>query len=711
MNVHQIDDISDYVRYLQESEHEASILFKELLIGVTNFFRDPEAFGALKNKVLLETLRGKPDDYTLRVWVPGCSSGEEAYSIAILLHECMEELKRHFNVQIFATDIDEDAIDIARAGLYQGSIVADVGAERLKRHFTKEEDGQYRIKKSIREMLVFAPQNIIKHPPFTKLDLLSCRNLLIYLGPELQKKLLPIFYYSLLPDGILFLGSSETIGQATDLFRMLDRKSKIFGCKPTGADPPMLVFPTALAADVEIEPPVSDTVQKAEELSALQLVETILEQSDTPPCAIIDDAGNIVYVHGHTGRYLEPAQGRVSVNIVEMARPGLKAELAAVIRRANLSNQEVSEGGLKVKHNGGHLFLDLTVKPILEQSAMRGLLMVVFQEVTAPSKTEPAKPRRATPGMKGKTVEELEEELQYTRESLQTTIEEAETANEELKSTNEELQSTNEELQSTNEEMETSKEELQSLNEESATVNAELQSRIDELSQANDDMRNLLDSTEIATIFLDVELCIRRFTPRATEIIPLAGTDSGRPIKHFATNLIDADLARNAEGVLDDLIVREIEVKSAADRIYILRTRPYRTVNNVIDGVVMTFEDITERKKAENEIRDVAAFPLENPNPVLRIRRDGALLFANPASEFLRRTWGCEVGGHVPEEWRLRVEDALQANTLRRIDIEHRDCLLSLEIVPVTGKDCANVYGSDITRLEQAGRRQGASSS
>jgi two-component system CheB/CheR fusion protein len=711
MNVHQIDDISDYVRYLEESEREASILFKELLIGVTNFFRDPEAFGALENKVLLETLRGRPDDHTLRVWVPGCSSGEEAYSIAILLHECMEKLKRHFNVQIFGTDIDEDAINIARAGLYPGSIVADVGAERLKRHFTKEDDGQYRIKKSVREMLVFAPQNIIKDPPFTKLDLLSCRNLLIYLGPELQKKLLPIFYYSLLPDGVLFLGSSETIGQATDLFGMLDKKSKIFRCKPTGAAHPMLVFPTALATDVEIEPQRSDAVQKAEELSALQLVETILKQSDTPPCAIIDDTGSIIYVHGHTGRYLEPAQGRVSVNIVEMARPGLKAELAAVIRRVNLRNREVTEGGLKVQYNGGHLFLNLTVKPILEQTAMQGLMMVVFEEVTAPSKAEPAKPRRAAPGRKGKTVEELEEELQYTRESLQTTIEEAETANEELKSTNEELQSTNEELQSTNEEMETSKEELQSLNEESATVNAELQSRIDELSKANDDMKNLLDSTEIATIFLDDELCIRRFTPRATEIIPLAGTDLGRPIKHFATNLVDTDLAWNAEGVLDDLIVREIEVKSTADRVYILRIRPYRTVTNVIDGVVLTFEDVTERKQSEDEVRDVAAFPLENPNPVLRIGGDGALLFANPASELLRHAWGCDVGGHVPEEWRKRVEDALQANTLRRIDIEHGDRLLSLEIVPVAGRNCANVYGSDITRLKQARRQQDAARS
>ena len=609
MSVHQIDDISDYVRYLQESDREAGILFKELLIGVTNFFRDPEEFETLRTKVLPKLLGDKPEDYTIRVWCPGCSSGEEAYSLAILLHECMERMGRHFHVQIFGTDIDADAIDVARAGLYPQSILTDVGAERMRRYFSKEDDGQYRVKKQIREMLVFAPQNMIKDPPFTKLDLLSCRNLLIYLGPELQKKLLPVFHYSLRPGGILFLGSSETIGQSTDLFASMYKKSKIFRRKPSSeATHPVLDFPTMPANHDAHGLEIPETVQKAEELSALQLLETILRQSNTPPCAIVNDACNVVFIHGRTGRFLEPAEGKASVNIVEMARPGLKAELLAAIRQVSIHKQEVAHRGLRVQYNGGQLFVNLTVKPILEKLSMRGLTMVVFEETEAPTQAEKRKPKRAAIRRRGKSVEEIERELHYSKESLQTTIEELETSNEELKSTNEELQSTNEELQSTNEELETSKEELQSLNEESATVNAELQARIDELSKANDDMKNLLDSTEIATLFLDTDLRVRRFTPKATEIIPLTAGDAGRPIGHLACSLMDADLEKFGRQVLDDLAVRENEVQSKDGLHYIMRVRPYRTTANVIEGVVVTFENITRRKHLEEELRRAKLF-------------------------------------------------------------------------------------------------------
>ena len=604
MNIHQIDSISDYVRYLHESDREAGILFKELLIGVTSFFRDPEAFEALQTQALPQLLGDKPDDEAVRVWVPGCSSGEEAYSVAILLHEYMEQIGRHFHVQIFGTDIDEDAIDTSRAGLYPESIAVDVGPERIKRFFVKEEDGQYRVKKQIREMLVFAPQNVIKDPPFTKLDLLCCRNLLIYLGTELQRKLLPIFHYSLKPDGILFLGSSETIGQATDLFTSIQRKWKIYRRRPSAtATHPVLHVPVAPTTSETQEREVLETVQRAEELSALQLVETILQQSDTPPCAIINDASNVIYIHGRTGRFLEPAEGKASMNIVEMARSGLKAELATAIRQVATHKQEVTYRGLRVQYNSGQLFLNLTVKPILEQIAMRGLMMVVFDETEAPTKAEQRVTKQSSTKRKGKRPEEIERELQHTRESLQTTIEELETSNEELKSTNEELQSTNEELQSTNEELETSKEELQSLNEESATVNAELQARIDELSTTNDDMKNLLDATEIATIFLDTDLRVRRFTPKATEIVPLTAADSGRPIKHLASTLRNTDLSKCGQRVLRDLAVREAEVESEDERSFIMRVRPYRTVGNVIDGVVITFDETTQRKKLERQVR------------------------------------------------------------------------------------------------------------
>jgi two-component system, chemotaxis family, CheB/CheR fusion protein len=604
MHVHQIDTVKDYVLYLQKSAVELDILFKELLIGVTSFFRDVQAYEKLREN-LQELLGEKPEGYTLRAWVAGCSSGEEAYSIAILLREVMEDLGRRLSVQIFSTDIDVDAVNAARAGIFPASIAADVSKARLKRWFSRE-DNHYRVKKSIREMLVFAVQSIIKDPPFTRLDLLCCRNLLIYLGPELQKRLISIFHYSLKPDGILFLGSSETIGQANELFDVLDKKGKIYRRKPASVvGRPLLSFPAIPAIAENGGPALPETIRKAEELSAFQLVETILRQVDAPPCVIIDEANNIVYLHGRTGRYLEPVIGKVSVNILEMARPGLKMDLAAAIRGAATNKQEYVRNGVVIEQNGGHLTIDLTVKPVLEHSALRGLMMVIFKEKAPPAKKE-SSPTQARGRKKNSAVESLEQELRYTRENLQTTIEELETSNEELetsneelKSANEELQSTNEELQSTNEELETSKEELQSLNEEAATVNAELQSRLDELSTINDDMKNLLDNTHIATIFLNLDLCVRRFTPKAVDIIPLAPIDSGRPIRHFAPNLIDTDLAADAHDVLQDLGMKEKEVRSKDGAVYRMRVRPYRTVNNVIDGVVITFEDITALKETE----------------------------------------------------------------------------------------------------------------
>ncbi|MCL7487697.1 MAG: PAS domain-containing protein [Desulfobulbaceae bacterium] len=597
MHVHQIDTVKDYILYLQKSAVELDILFKELLIGVTSFFRDPHAFDKLREN-LLELLGEKPEGYTMRVWVSGCSSGEEAYSIAILLQEVMEDLGHRFNVQIFGTDIDADAVNAARAGIFPASIAADVSAARLKRWFSKE-DNHYRVKKTIREMLVFAVQSIIKDPPFTRLDLLCCRNLLIYLGPELQKKLIPVFHYSLKPDGLLFLGSSESIGQAHELFAILDKKGKIYRRKPASAvGRPVLSFPAAPEIAERGGQAQPESIRKAEELSAFQMVETILRQIDAPPCVIIDEANNIVYLHGRTGRYLEPAIGKVSVNILEMARPGLKMDLAAAIRSAATNKQECVRKGVAIEQNGGHLTIDLTVKPVREHSALRGLMMVIFKEKTPPAKKESSS-TQARGRKKNSVVETLEQELRHTRENLQTTIEELETSNEELKSANEELQSTNEELQSTNEELETSKEELQSLNEEAATVNAELQSRLDELSTTNDDMKNLLDNTHIATIFLDLDLGVRRFTPKAVDIIPLAAIDSGRPISHFATALIDTDLAEDAHDVLQDLGMKEKEVRSKDGAVYRMRVRPYRTVNNVIDGVVITFEDITALKETE----------------------------------------------------------------------------------------------------------------
>ncbi|NLF30413.1 MAG: PAS domain-containing protein, partial [Planctomycetes bacterium] len=705
MAVHQVETIEDYVRYLQRNEGEINVLFKELLINVTTFFRDGEAFEALRHKVLMPMVRDKPEDATLRVWVPACSSGEEAYSLAMEIQECMEEADRRLNVQVFGTDIDADAIQIARGGLYPPSIAADVDDSRLRRFFTREDDGKFRIKKHIREMVVFAPQNVVKAPPFTKLDLLSCRNLLIYLGSELQKKLLPIFHYSLKPEGILFLGPSETIGQATDLFAMVDKKWKIYRCKAAPAAHPTLEFPTGLAAaEQEAEPPQGPHL--SEESHALHMVESILRQSDAPPCAVVDEAGEVLYVHGRTGRYLEPPQGRFSGNVLEMARPGLKAQLAEALRRAAVHKQPVVKGGLRVEHNGGALTLDLTVKPLVDRPELRGLILVIFREARRRGEAEAAEAAESneSPPAGHNDTQALAQELQHTREDLQTTIEELETSNEELKSTNEELQSANEELQSTNEELETSKEELQSLNEEAATINAELQARIDELSKANDDMKNLLDSTDIATLFLDAELRVRRFTPRATDLIPLTGGDIGRPLKHFATTLADVNLGEQARRVLEDLAMREVEVHASTGHTYALRTRPYRTLSNRIDGVVMTFQDITERKKSEVTLAHMAALVAQDPNPILRIRRDGTILYANDAAASLLKAWGCDVGGRAPDTWRQHVEQSVSSGQGRRMDVEHDGRNLAIEIVPVAENDHANLYATDTARLAQAAK-------
>lgn len=601
MDVHRLDHISNYVRYLQGNPQEVQTLFKELLIGVTQFFRDPEAFQILKEKILPGYLMGKPDNDSIRVWVPGCSSGEEAYSVAMIMSECVEALARPLNVQIFATDIDADAIAMARIGIYPESITADVNADRLRRFFLKE-DSTYRVKKNVREMLVFAPHNIIKDPPFTKLDLICCRNLLIYLESVLQKKLLPLFHYSLKPKGILFLGSSETIGGFVDLFTPVDRKWKIFTRKDSAsAGRKILEFPPMPPA--EKAPEIHRS--KGRETGIRRLAEGFLTKTYAPPSVLINEDGDIQYVHGRTGKYLELAPGEAKFNILDMAREGLRGELSRAIRKAIAGKQDVACKGVSVRSNGDVQSVDLFVKPVREREAPAGLLMVMFEDVGSSGKAMEAKTKGRSKNKPEKRLEVVEQELQYTKESLQSTIEEMETINEALSATNEELQSTNEELQSANEELETSKEEQQSLNEELVTVNTELQSKVDELSSVNDDMRNLLDSNEIPTIFLDSELRIKRFTSHATKVVHLIQSDIGRPISHVVSNLKYGNLAEDAEEVLRKPGLKELEVEGKDGRWYLMRILPYRTIDNAIDGVVISFLDIYDRKTAADKIESL----------------------------------------------------------------------------------------------------------
>ena len=617
MHIHQIDTINEYVRYLQQSDLEPSILFKEMLIGVTSFFRDSEPFELLRTKHLPELLKEKPDGYPVRIWVPACSTGEEAYSIAMVLAECMADTGRSLPVQIFGTDLDEEAIAKARGGTYPTSIAADVSLERLRKFFTRE-DHHYKIKKKVREMVIFAPQNIIKDAPFTKLDMLCCRNLLIYFNAELQKKMLPLFHYGLKEDGVLFLGSSESIGTATDLFAMKDKKWKIYKRLPNArARHPMPQFPTAGPV---AEPGVArratkaaDTSSPAKDVNTLKLLTTMLGQSGMPPCVVVNEAGDIIYIHGRTGRFLEPAEGEAGINnVLEMARPGLKGKLAGAIRQTAGDRRETVVKDVRVRSDGASMAVNLIVRPLPDYQAGRhGMMLIIFEEAGPAASKKSAAPTPSPTRQKSHETRKFEEELLYTRETLQTTIEEMETSNEELKSTNEELQS---------------------LNEESVTVNAELQARINELSAANDDIKNLLDVTEIATIFLDIDLNIRRFTPKATEIFPLTATDIGRPISHFASSLQDVDLHHHAAKVLNNLERQEVEVHDKGGTIYRMRVRPYRTVNNVIDGVVVIFMDITELQRLHEATR-LAAVVRDSNDAITLLDQDGNILAWNRGAE------------------------------------------------------------------------------
>ncbi|MDB4990675.1 MAG: methyltransferase/methylesterase, CheR/CheB with sensor [Myxococcaceae bacterium] len=595
MNVHRIDSLPQYVKFMVEDAAEPELLFNELLIGVTSFFRDPAAFESLGH-AFTEYMHGKPDDYAVRVWVAGCSTGEEAYSIAILLRECMEQMQREIRVQIFATDLDPKAIERARGGLYPLAVAGDLDARRLKRFFGQTEHG-FQVRKEVRDMLVFAPQNLIDDPPFTRLDLVSCRNLLIYLEPSLQKRLFPIFHYGLKPNGLLFLGSSETVGAFTNLFEPLDKKWRLSRRKDVADGTYLAEIPASVSLDVGSESaPLAVTARRNEALT-LQSAERLLFRELVPPTVLMRERGDILHIHGRTGLFLEPAPGlQISSNIFDMAREGLHLELAAAVRQAVRQDGEVVRPDVRVQSNGHAIFVNLRVKKLDHPESARGLLRVSF-ELARSRDLEAREPGAELDAQPSARMAELERALQDTKESLQGSIEELETANEELKSTNEELQSTNEELQSSNEELETSKEELQSLNEELQTVNVELQTKVEELSCANDDMTNLLNATDIAIIFLDYELNIKRHNVQAKRVIRLIPSDVGRSIGDLVPRLRYGQLVDDAHEVLRTLVHKEVEVQGEADnRWYLMRILPYRTTDNVIDGLVVTFVDITRGK-------------------------------------------------------------------------------------------------------------------
>ncbi|PSO30554.1 CheR family methyltransferase [Bradyrhizobium sp. MOS002] len=597
MQVAQIAQISAYVDFLRNDEHEAQHLFNDLLIGVTEFFRDKREFEVLESQIVPKLFEGKDAGQQVRVWVLGCATGEEAYSIGILLREHMAKMDSPPQVQIFATDIDGRALAAARVGRYRTKIEADMTSERLARWFVREGDTYY-VVKELREMCIFSQHNVIKDAPFSKLDLVSCRNLLIYLNAELQNRVIPLFHFALLPDRFLFLGNSENVTRHPILFLPIDRRARIFKKLETGTRlPPEFPITTAAGRAAEVPPLRSFRPDIGLERRAQRIAERY-----APAYVITDSNFQVLHFSGRTGRYIEPTAGAATLDLVQLVHRDLRLDLRAVLSRAAETNEPAHAEQVQLGANGQHIPVDITVEPIQEGGSGNRNFVVLFKD--GPVRAIEA--GEGKPNALGQTehVERIEGELRATRERLQATIEELESTNEELKSSNEEYQSLNEELQSANEELETSREELQSVNEELTTVNGELAHRVQELTRATSDLENFLESTQIATVFLDNDLRVMNFTPAITQVLHLVETDRGRPIAHIKARIPIEELYDDIRGVLRTLASAERELRAPdSGTRYIVRILPYRSIDNFIAGVVITFVDITAITRAEERQR------------------------------------------------------------------------------------------------------------
>ncbi len=737
MSLHQLTRMDDYVRLLQENPSEIEILAKEMLIGVTQFFRDPEAWVSLQKDVLPRLIQSKPENSMLRVWVVGCSTGEEAYTMAIVLQECLDDLGKSGEIQfqIFATDTDSDAIDVARTGKYPSNIRMDVSSERLERFFIKK-DETYQISQKLRDRVTFAVHNVIRDPPFAHLDILSCRNLLIYLSPELQKKLIMLFHYALDPEGILILGASESISGYSNLFSALDGKYKIFRKSDVslpqhaGLGESLSVFAVPPSArEARVQPPAA-----AKEPSIQAIVQEQLIEHFAPPAIVTTENGDIVYIQGQAGKYLYPMPGKANLNVLAMAREGLRHSILSALRIAARDKHEIAREET-VRTNGDLQRVRLIVQPIPKHPGRVDLYLVAFQDLPQPPQAQPVKSIEETGASEPDVrIAELVRELTETRSELQRNAEDKQATQEELTSINEELQSTNEELQSTNEELTTSKEELQSMNEEILTVNSELQARIVMLSQNQDDMRNLLQSTRVPMIFLDNDLKVRRFTEDVREIVHLIESDIGRPITDLKMELLDESLPKDVQKVLDTLQVIEKQVETVDGRWFQMIVRPYRTSENQIAGVVVTFSNITTIKKLEQATQYARSFA-ENIietiiEPLLVLDADLRVISANQSFYRTFHVKPTETEGQLlydlgNRQWdipqlRKLLEDILKENTeFKGYQIEHdfpeighRKMLLNArriksdenrELILLAIEDITNRSLSDIEQLHVTG--------
>ena len=594
MKLRQCGSLAEYVKFMRANSAEVELLFRELLIGVTNFFRDPKVWEYLMHTALPQMIAEHPEGATFKAWVAACSTGEEAYSLAIAFNEVLERLRpeARYTLQIFATDLDDDAVDQARQGVFGPDIAADVAPDLLHRYFMPAEKGGYRIRKDVRNMIIFARQNVISDPPFTKLDILCCRNLLIYFTAKLQEQLIPLFHYALRTDGLLMLGSADTPGHFSELFVPTAGAGRIYRRLDASIHRVANYFPTRVSS--ASLPTVTEPTNPSMNGNLQNQVEQQLLKKHAPAAVLLNAHGDILYIHGRTGAYLEPAAGKANWNIHAMARDGLRHEMAELLKRASQESGMITVRGLiqRDEHGKASHALDLTAEAMSESGPLPGTVLLTFASAPLPPKKR--RTRSANP-----YELELEQQLAQARLEIQAVRDEMQASREELKSANEELQSTNEELQSTNEELTTSKEEMQSLNEELYTVNAELQSKVDDLSLVNGDMKNLLNSTDVATIFLDSELRIRRFTDQTTQIYKLIPSDVNRPLGDIVNELVYDDLEQDAQNVLRTLVFCEKQIETRSGGWYTMRIRPYRTVDNVIDGVVVTFINITELKQME----------------------------------------------------------------------------------------------------------------
>ncbi len=595
------ESLAEYYAYLRDTAEEAQALFGDFLISVTTFFRDPDAFAALAVNVIPSLFEGKEVGDAIRVWVPGCATGEEAYSIGILLLEEAARRDLRPEIQVFGSDLDAGALSVAREGRYPAAIESDLSEERLRRFFIREGD-HYQVRRELRDIVLFASHNLLKDPPFSRLDMITCRNLLIYLDREPQQQVCSMFHYALHPGGYLFLGSSETADVPGRLFRVVDRDARIYRALEGAGDkrlvPPLLLHSSHVSLHAYTTPP---SVTPSGTIGDAALHRQMLERI-APPSILVDETHRAVHLSETAGRFLQPAGGPATTDAIDMVRPELRFDLRSALHRAFENDQATLSMPILVQFNGAPHRVFLHVKPVPQEGERRRFALVLFIEGEAVQQNQDAGIAYGTSAAADETVRQLQEELQLTRNRLRATREEAEATNEELRAANEELQSINEEYRSTSEELETSKEELQSINEELQTVNNELKLKLESVSRAHSDLQNLMAATDFGTLFLDPSLRIKRFTPRLTDLFNVTTNDEGRPITDFTHQLDYDGISSDAQAVLRDLTPVERVVQSRNGHWYLARTRPYRTVDDKIDGVVATFVDITDRRRAEEAL-------------------------------------------------------------------------------------------------------------